>query len=721
MDNRKRTRRAAAGLLAIILSSSTLAATIAPAMADETGTPTTVQTDTGKGGDVDANVTTNPLKDGLTDKGYQWVTDNGKNYTGTIASLLKVNGFDFAKTQYTKQDGVTADTLKTIADKKDLVSSALGVANAPFKVDAATGWYKDDGITRADGQSNVYHLVLADTNDPAGKKGVTYTFTTLDKAPAAFPTPGAGNGNTGGNNGNNGNNGDTKPDAQTTVTIDLSKATKFYGLHATANTDDTTPVNGTDLTKAIKPGKWKATYKTGTETSTDAVLIDVHAKSRPTTDGKALTPASGDSATLKLKDAASKSDASKDYEAEVTLDMPEGAIAQVTSGKGAGTLTLTLVEAYDTNTDNNNGEAKPDTAVKPVTIDLSQRKTPTGVYATKDGTKPTKNKDGDITQWDTITPGDWTLTYKAPKADNAATSIGPLGHYTGSTLKDGVLTYSTAATDPTPLTVADPDSGDKTGATSVDVTLKDGDVIVLPASTGYTFGTLTLTPKATGDNGTDNNNGNNGNNAGKDDDTAKPDANATTYDLKIGTVSSYGFYGDANGAKVDGLVDDITQTIKPGVYEVTYTDDPQGGSKADTNVAIGSVYSSSTLSPSGNKTVGTGDHTDIKVRDKADPTKANQNVPVSQTITVNQGGIGWFIGGKSKGDGTVHLRLVKALDTNAGKDAGKAVTATDADKARKGGLANTGVGVTGGILATIAIALSAATSVILRRRHTTTD
>lgn len=128
------------------------------------------------------------------------------------------------------------------------------------------------------------------------------------------------------------------------------------------------------------------------------------------------------------------------------------------------------------------------------------------VYVNAAGTVPTSDdaKTPLYKHWGAVKPGTYTITYRqhgtGPKD---AGSVG-VARYTGSTVKDGKVSLGEFDTGfgagnpgiqtPGTVNIKDPSAKDGNAADKITVTLNEGDVLTLPGSVDYTFGSVTFTP-----------------------------------------------------------------------------------------------------------------------------------------------------------------------------------------------------------------------------------
>lgn len=691
----KTTRKAVSGLLAIMLASGTLAATIMPAMAM---VPTANAAEAEAGDQFAA----------LDQTEKDWIATNGPQYAGILGQQMGIDGFDFSKTSYT----VSADQLKTISGLKDKLSNPVisgMLASFPFEFGTdPTGWTDDKA------QDTYEFSVKGKTSGQT----VTYTFTS--KTDTDKP-------------------GTDKPDTQAKpLVIDLSKDKGDKGFHGIYVSKDGKTADGLDddATTTITPGTWKLTYKQGADGAT--IQGTLYAGSKQSAGDKTKITGDGQSVDLKLRDPAATEDSVKDVPTEQTITVQDGAYGFVTSGARFGQLTLTpATDGGTTDPD------KPATGDKGLHIGLNKDKTPiSDIDGLTEGdyTLATKNAITDNKLAITIADKDGNTVYTAKVEGGELVAYDKDGKKVDKvTLKaDYLLTvvhigagfeFVSATTDKPGATASyselagvkaiaggkavegfeptDPDHATYQVPAGVEVTLTDVpadwamDKAVLASGTiafTLTKGDLKAVYQF-------------GSKTGGD--TDKP-AETVTYDLDLSKAkSSYGFYGDAAGRKVDGLTDDLTDTIKPGVYEISY--DAAGDATQAQQVVVGSVYASSRTNSDG-KTSGTGQSTDIKVRDKDDANPDDQQIPTVQKITVNQGGLGWIVSGSRHG--TVHLKLVQALDTD-GQQPGQNNNGNGQDNGQSNGnkLANTGVTVGLGAIALGMLGAGAGASILARRKE----
>ncbi|TPF93233.1 hypothetical protein BW14_06035 [Bifidobacterium sp. UTBIF-68] len=131
-------------------------------------------------------------------------------------------------------------------------------------------------------------------------------------------------------------------------------------------------------------------------------------------------------------------------------------------------------------------------------VDLSKEtKTGTGVYVSDKGDVTPKSDDAKeplYGSWKALKAGKYTLTYKAPSGDNASKDV-TISHRENASYdaKTGLTDLGTAVKEDGVLKVTDPADPVKDEPTSVVLTVKAGDVLLLPSSGEYTFGELTFT------------------------------------------------------------------------------------------------------------------------------------------------------------------------------------------------------------------------------------
>lgn len=421
----------------------------------------------------------------------------------------------------------------------------------------------------------------------------------------------------------------------------------------------------------------------------------------------------------------------KDGNAKYTATLKDGKLAaKDKDGKDAATLTLAdddlvtvsnIGAGFEFNPVTAPTPDKPDTTAQPVTIDLSQVKgSGYGIYVNAAGSAPQKddNKTPLYTVWGSLKPGDWTVTYQQPQADNASPSVtfthNVNAKYDAAT---GVIALGDPA-DKSVLSVKDPSStaGDPD---KLDLHVDEGDVLLLPGSDDYTHGIVTFTPKNTtgGDNGgTDNNNGNGDNNNGGSDNNGSGDNNntdkpaATTYDIDLSkTQGSIGMVAalDTDQVPSEGIAYDASVRIAPAVYDVTYTSDE---ANLGTPAAVGTWYSASTINDGGKlgSAIGAKYENVSVAADWYKPTDGSKPVTTLRLTMPRGSYVNWTSG---KNHGILHLVKVADVDDSTnGADQNQTTGTTDgkdttgASKLPQTGIDAAGLLAAAGITAGIAMA-----------------
>lgn len=393
----------------------------------------------------------------------------GKTFTTAEAAYVKnaigkIIGNDF-NTNATDYYGVKADVLDKLAafkaDKKP--AATVDTTNTGWLVNGKT--VKDKPKTGAD----TYRITFKGTTSGAS---VSYTATTQAKPATDKPAT---------------------TDPAKPFDVDLTNGSvALWG----AKTGDYT--NTTYKTvKTVQPGDYTITLKSKTGKPVNTI-VSTYAAGAFTADQKhvlTLKDANAKPTTTTLQ---SKDGTLKDAVTTLTVTVKEGTLIALTGGENNGIATITPGKTTPTTPDTD----KP--TVKPVSIDLSKDTTTShGVYVNAAGATPKKDsaKTPLATAWTPLAPGEYTVTYKkaatANKGQSTADTLG-FSRYTGSTYdaKTGIIELG--KTDAKTWNVKDPSNTSATDPASLDLTLAEGDALILPRSTSYTFGTITFTPKNAG-------------------------------------------------------------------------------------------------------------------------------------------------------------------------------------------------------------------------------